>query len=222
MRQNTELHVQAGIQKREIPPLPESYTTLTPVTVMKKDPIIPLMEGSLTSDGQLVKHAKAAIEDEKEWQNNARRISSAEVQSIDDPIAWAAFHANALQPCNFDVTISSLLPLFPDDSKSVAMIRHSMDVVQRAVRLLNPRQVPVLTLDQPLFTTAKLIQWNWPDVYAEEKFVILLGGLHIEMAALTTLGDFLDGSGWTHAPGHTLSRKQILLQQERLNHSSRK
>ena len=85
--------------------------------------------------------------------------------------------------------------MFPDDSKSVAMIRHSMDVVQRAVHLLNPGQVPVLTLDQPLFTIAKQIQWNWPDVYGEEQFVILLGGLHIEMAALTTPGDFLDGSG---------------------------
>ena len=73
MCHNTELHVHAGIQKKEIPPLPESYTTLTPVTVMKKDPIIPLMEGSLTSDGQLV---KAAIEEENEWQNIARRISS--------------------------------------------------------------------------------------------------------------------------------------------------
>ena len=45
---------------------------------------------------------------------------------------------------------------------------------------------------------AKLIQWNWTDVYGE-KFVNLLGGLHIEMAAMTTLGDLLDGSGWTHA-----------------------
>ena len=36
-------------------------------------------------------------------------------------------------------------------------------------------------------------------MYGEEKFVIRLGGLHIEMTALTTLGDFLDGSGWTHA-----------------------
>ena len=101
------------------------------------------------------------------------------------------------QPRDFDFT--SLLPLFPDDSKSVAMIRLSMDVVKRAVHLLSPGQVPVLTLDQPLFTIAKQIQWNWPDVYGEEKFVILLGGLHIEMAGLTTLGDFLDGSGWTHA-----------------------
>ena len=73
------------------------------------------------------------------------------------------------------------------DSKYVAMVRHSMDVVQRAVRLLNPGQVPVLTLDQPLFTIAKQIQWNWPDVYVEDNFVILLGGLPIEMAALTTL-----------------------------------
>ena len=49
-----------------------------------------------------------------------------------------------------------------------------MDVVQRPVHLLNPGQVPVLTLDQPLFTITKQIQWNWPDVYGEELFVILL------------------------------------------------
>ena len=49
------------------------------------------------------------------------------------------------------------------------MLRHSMDVVQHAVHLLNPEQVSVLTLDQPLFTIAKQIQWNRPDVYGEEK-----------------------------------------------------
>ena len=59
--------------------------------------------------------------------------------------------------------------LFPDDSKYVAMIRHSMDVVQRAAHLLNSGQVPVLTLDQPLFPIAKKIQWNWPDMYMEKK-----------------------------------------------------
>ena len=73
-----------------------------------------------------------------------------------------------------------------------------MDVVQRAVHRLNPGQAPVSTLDQPLFTIAKQIQWHWPDVHEEEKFVILLSGLHIEMAALMTPGDFLDGSGWIH------------------------
>jgi len=54
-----------------------------------------------------------------------------------------------------------------------------------------------MTLDQPLFAIAKRIQWNWPDVYGENKLVILLGGLHIEMAALKVVGDWLCGSGWT-------------------------
>ena len=78
-----------------------------------------------------------------------------------------------------------------------------MDVVQQAVHHLNPGQVPVLTLDQPLYATAKQIQWNWPSGYGEDKFVILLGGLHLEMASLATIGDLLDGSGWTHALAQT-------------------
>ena len=77
-----------------------------------------------------------------------------------------------------------MLPLFPDDSKSVAMIRHSMDMVKKAVQELNPTQVPVITLNQLLYVIAKLIQWNWPDTYGEKHFITVLGGLHIEMAAL--------------------------------------
>ena len=54
------------------------------------------------------------------------------------------------------------------------LIRHSMDVIKRAVEHLNPGQVPVLTVDQPLFAIAKIIQWNWPESYGEDKFVVLL------------------------------------------------
>ena len=133
-------------------------------------------------------------------QNTRRRISE-DVHSGDDPIFWATFHSNQEPPHDFEITtcIRSLLPLFPDDSKSVAMIRHAVDVVQEAVHHLNPGQVPVLTLDQPLYAIAKQIQWNRPSGYGEDKFVIILGGLHLEMASLPTIGDFLDGSGWTHA-----------------------
>jgi len=35
--------------------------------------------------------------------------------------------------------------------------------------------------------------------YGNEKFVVMFGGLHIEMAALKTIGDWLDNSGWTQA-----------------------
>ena len=124
------------------------------------------MECTLTRDGKLV---KSAIADKKKWQTAAHRLVSEAVQIVDDPIGWVAFHAIAQQPRDFYVTNTSLLPLFPDDSKSVAMIRHSMDVVQRVAHLLNTVQVPVLTLDQPLFTIAKKIQWNWSDMYLEKK-----------------------------------------------------
>ena len=46
---------------------------------------------------------------------------------------------------------------------------------------------------------AKQIQLKWPNDYGEDKFVVMFGGLHIEMAALKTVGDWLKGSGWVEA-----------------------
>ena len=36
-------------------------------------------------------------------------------------------------------------------------------------------------------------------MYGEDKFVILLGGLHTEMIAFKVLGHWLQGSGWVDA-----------------------
>ena len=86
-------------------------------------------------------------------------------------ISWAAYHSRRQQleetPILGPAAVSALLPLFPNDSKSVAMIRHSMNVVKKAVAVLNPGQIPVITFDQPLFKIAKQIQWMWPEEYGE-------------------------------------------------------
>jgi len=74
-----------------------------------------------------------------------------------------------------------------------------MNIVANATYCANPGQTPVLTVDQPLFALAKQIQWNWPENFGEHRFVLVLGGLHLEMAALRTLGNWLDCSGWTTA-----------------------
>ena len=37
-------------------------------------------------------------------------------------------------------------------------------------------------VDQPSFAIVKQIQWNWPASHGENQLVIMLGGLHIEMA----------------------------------------
>jgi len=70
-----------------------------------------------------------------------------------------------------------------------------MDKIRDTVSFLNP----VIAADQPLFALAKQIQWQWPEEYGENKFVIMFGGLHIEMAALRSLGTLLEGSGWISA-----------------------
>ena len=64
---------------------------------------------------------------------------------------------------------------------------------------VNPGQVTVVTLDQPLYAIAKQIQWNWPDSHGENQFVIILGGLHIELCSLKLIGDWLEDSGWVKA-----------------------
>lgn len=74
-----------------------------------------------------------------------------------------------------------------------------MDVIKRAVQELNPGQPQMITLDQPLYALAKQIQWSWPETYGEDHFVIILGGLHIEMASLKVICDWLEDSGWTEA-----------------------
>eukprot|EP00112_Aurelia_sp_Birch-Aquarium-sp1_P025733 Seg873.8 transcript_id=Seg873.8/GoldUCD/mRNA.D3Y31 product="hypothetical protein" protein_id=Seg873.8/GoldUCD/D3Y31 len=115
-------------------------------------------------------------------------------------VSWGAFHASQTERLNFDLpAISVMLPLFQDDSKSVAMIRHSMSVTKMAIQHLNQDQVPVITYDQPLFALAKLIQWQWPETYGEQKLVIILGGLHIEMAAWKAVGNWLENNGWVEA-----------------------
>ena len=73
-----------------------------------------------------------------------------------------------------------------------------MKKIWDTVAFLNPGQTPVIAADQPLYALLKQIQWEWPE-YGEDKFVIMFGGLHIEMAALKSLGTLLEDSGCTSA-----------------------
>ena len=92
----------------------------------------------------------------------------------------------------------SLLPLLEDCAHTTATIRHCMNIIRRPSRYLNSGQIPIITVDEPLFAIAKQIQWTW-DNYDDSKFIIILGGLHIAMTALKCLGKFLLGNGWTTA-----------------------
>ena len=117
---------------------------------------------------------------------------------LNDPnvSSWAAFHARKEFHLNkFKEDISALLPIWRDDSKSPATIRHVLRVLEKAVHLLNPGQPIVTTLDQPLYAIAKKLQWLLPE-FGTKNYVFVLGSLHVEMAMLSTLGDWFHDSGW--------------------------
>ena len=93
---------------------------------------------------------------------------------------------------------SLVLHLFYEAAHSEAMIRHSMDVVKMAVDILHPKQVPIITMDQPLYAIAANESSSHGQRYKVKiTLFTLFGGLHIEMTALKGVGDLLDSSAST-------------------------
>ena len=112
-------------------------------------------------------------------------------------VTWAAYQATLQPPMVDPPTITALLPLFCEHPDSPAMFKHGMEVIKDITEYLNPGQIPVMACDCPIFAKAKYIQWTWPAQCGEEKFVVMFGGLHIEMAMWNMLGDYLAASSWT-------------------------
>jgi len=95
------------------------------------------------------------------------------------------------------LTRFAVLPPFNYLAHEVDMMAHSIQIAIKSTSLLNPDQVSVLVGDLPLYSLCKQIQWLQPEKYGEHRIFIMMGGMHIEKAAYTLLGDLLDSSGWT-------------------------
>ncbi len=73
-----------------------------------------------------------------------------------------------------------------------------MDKIRDAVRLLYPGQVPVIYSRSADICYCQ-IEWQWPKDYGENKFLLMFGGLHLEMTLERSLSSLLQDSGWTAA-----------------------
>ena len=154
--------------------LPDYYTDVPPVSVGVKGSPVPA--GTPVSLQR--KDYKSHKEEENRWLKNVyETLLDPEIEAPKN-ISWAAYHANRYQKKDLIVSPSALLPLFHENAHSVAMIHYSMNLIKNAVDHINSGQIPVIAFDQPLYTIAKQIQSKWPEMYGEEKFVIMLGGLH--------------------------------------------
>lgn len=176
--------------ERKIVQLPESFSNVPPAYLNVNELFVPPVD-------QQVPVNISVLDKEYEWLQRMAELAVKEELDKEDYLSWAAFHASKQLPLHFEPAIITLLPMFMENAHSVAMILHAMNVVKSAIQHVNPGQHPVIAMDQPLFAIAKQIQWKLPNTHGEHKFVIMFGGLHIEMAAFKALGTWLDGSGWT-------------------------
>jgi hypothetical protein len=139
------------------------------------------------------------LRDENKWLQLT--VESVATNAWPENVSWAAYHASqslaAEMWSNANPASISLLPVFRDSAHSLAMIKHGMECISKAVRKLHGSQTLVIAFDQPLYAMAKTLQWSMPEMFGEGRFVLLLGGLHIQMAAWKAVGDWLAGSGWT-------------------------
>ena len=205
---------------KTIAPLPSSYTNMLPLSSQKQGGL----KVPSTSTQCIVKGDEAAVlmstRKETEWfdhttkhleenkvtdyenvttpQTKTAGNGKAAGKKAETMVSWSAYHGERQQHVNTRCQ-SSLLPLFAECAHSLAMKKHAITVVMKAVEHLNPGQTAVIAFDQPLFALPKEIQWRHPDTMGEDKLVIMLGGLHIELAVLKAIGSWLSGSGWTEA-----------------------
>ena len=131
-------------------------------------------------------------------------------------VTWSAFHASRQTSQGFTPAITALLPLFDEKADTPAMVKHGIEIIKKTTHFINPLQVPVMACDCPIFAVAKEIQWRFPEVLGENKFIVMFSGLHLEKGLWNALGNMFEGSGWstaiTEAGIFTSGSAQALLQ----------
>ncbi len=130
------------------------YTTVKPAALKTRDFCLLSVQGPMRPSNLLA--TTAAKKDEYAWLSKVK--TALEQSTMGGWISWSAYHADMHQAVLPPAVINALLPLFLDSANSVAMTRHSMDIINVAVQHLNPGQTPIFAADQPLYALAKKIQ----------------------------------------------------------------
>ena len=176
---------------KKVPELPYSYTNVRPAAFTSKNP-----SPSKSNIAATTHFPKLQLTEGFKW---LEKVSHTQTIESDTSLNSSAHHPSLNRGLAFEVSIAAILPLLHEQAHSVATVGHVMDKIKETLAYFNPDQIPVITADQPIFAVLKQVQWQWPVQYGGDKFVILFGGLHIEMAALKSFGTLLQSSVWTSA-----------------------
>jgi len=176
--------------------LPEYYTTLPATGKVRSDPPLATVNSKYI-DHDLAFTPRRVL---NPWLYSVlERLYIEDTQKIDyvPRVSFATFHAKNEPDVSKIRCNAPLLPLLNDEIATPAMVRHMMDIIVIATATLNGNQAPVITCDQPVYAIGKQLRWKFPEKYGEDRIILIMGGLHMEMMVINLLGKWLTGSGWT-------------------------
>ena len=116
---------------RSVSFLPSACTSIPPAAIKTKQFTAPQFQG-LVTPANLVTVSNAVAE-EYDWLNAVVNAMKKGNLAKDEWVSWSAYHASIQATDISPAAINALLPLFLENAHSVAMIKHSMDIVKTSV-----------------------------------------------------------------------------------------
>jgi len=114
-------------------------------------------------------------------------------QCYEQTISWSSYHSESDIPSK--TGIHSLMPLISEKVNTLKSQYHCMSIIKKTSYHLNSKQVPIDTSDQPVFALSKEVQLRYPSTFGHDKYICLLGDLHLEHSLLLMHGSLIKGSG---------------------------
>ena len=108
---------------------------------------------------------------------------------------WASFCASQVQNLGRKC-LSAMLPLLQDEVATHVIVRHTMDIIDQVHKKLKLNQPLVITADQHVYANGK-VRWLYPDEFSDNKVLMMMDPLHIDVNFLQVLSNWLESSGWT-------------------------
>ena len=133
--------------KRAVSPLPAEYTNIPEVSLTKDETIsVPLYDENINIT-PTSRSLQDVLVDAYKWLEHGNvNIESAEW------ISWTAYTASLTSSLSSFNAISQMLPMFSESSSTPAMVFHGMNVIKAAIHHLDPGQISVMAVNQPLYT----------------------------------------------------------------------
>ncbi|XP_014665303.1 PREDICTED: uncharacterized protein LOC106807485 [Priapulus caudatus] len=125
-----------------------------------------------------------AGEPDEAWLSHVHKVMTEKDSKLQEtPVTYSGFlsHGQHTEDIKPRATVG-VFPIFYEKASSMAMQKHSMFVVKRAIEFVNPGQVAVIG-DCPLYAQQKKCQWRYPDQVGESMMVCFMGMLHVEMTS---------------------------------------